>query len=123
MKLIQTVARILAYPKYLFKSNTCENCSVQKSTSSSQEALQSKEKPVPVILVPTKGTRAAIIRDWVTAMFFAIFAGFTIQDRIIKPKNIDKLEAINKSLEQNKDELKEIKKLINELKAKKDSKK
>ncbi len=85
---------------------------------------QGKEvnKPIEVIIVPTPSTKAAIIRDWVAAGLLVSFAGLTIHDRFIKPKNIEHLDAILREFDLNgdghlsKEELDAAKELIREFK-------
>lgn len=77
-----------------------------------------KQKPQEVIVVQTKGARAAFFRDWITAGFFALFAGVTVYDRIDKANQVNNLDAIVRDLDLNRDghiskeELDTVKELI-----------
>lgn len=108
-----TVARILSYPINLFKAPTCKSSSVQRLNPS-----EPQDKPVKVTVVPTSGTKAAMVRDWVIAMFFGLFAGITVHDKFLKPKNTNNVDALIKSLDLNgdshisKEELETVKELL-----------
>ncbi len=99
-----------------------------KSNLDSKDKLQSdeaKNKPIEVIVIPTKSTKAAVLRDWVAAGLLIGFAGLTINDRFIKPKDLsdlDRMINIIKKFDSNqdghlsKDELDTMTKFINQVK-------
>ena len=68
---------------------------------------ETKDKPIEVIVVPTKSTKAAVLRDWVAAGLLIGFAGLTVHDRFIKPKDLgdlDRMIKIIKNFDSNQDE-------------------
>ena len=78
-------------------------------TSTEEKKVLSNEpqnKPIEVIVVPTKSTKAAVLRDLVAAGLLIGFAGLTINDRFINPKQIgdlDHLTRIIKNFDTNQD--------------------
>jgi len=107
--LIMKLRNILSRPLSLF-FGTLKKPNVQ---------VESKQKPQEVIVVQTKGAKAAFFRDWVMASFFALFAGVTVYDKILKANQVNNLEAIVRDLDLNKDgkiskeELETVRELIN----------
>ncbi len=100
-------------------------CKPTNQKAKSLEEGRETNKPVEVIIVPTSSTKAAIIRDWIAASLLVGFAGLTIHDRFIKPKNIEHLDAILREFDLNgdghlsKEEIDAAKELIREFKQKK----
>lgn len=92
-----------------------------RANPKNSEDIKEKFKPQEVIVVPTPATKAAMYRDWVMAMCFGLFAGITINDKLLKPNNTDRVDALIKNLDLNgdshisQDELEKIKELIKTL--------
>lgn len=89
------------------------------NNSPNKDSPQDGQKPQEVIVVQTKGTKAAFYRDWVMACFFAMFAGITVYDRVTRINQTDGFNGIIRELDLNKDgkiskeELETVRELLN----------